>query len=87
MAGFGQQNKKPKKPPLPRNQEGAEELHKQALDHHRQGDLINAEKAYREAIRTGYLHHSVFSNLGVICQDSGRKEERKVSIKVTRCIL
>ncbi|WP_371807582.1 tetratricopeptide repeat protein, partial [Prochlorococcus sp. P1344] len=54
---------------------GGESLHKKAVNLHMQGDIKNAEIIYREAIRTGYLNHSLFSNLGVICKNSGRPEE------------
>ena len=47
------------------------------------GDLVNAEKAYRAAIKTGYLHPAIFSNLGVICKNSERKDG-KVSLKTSK---
>ena len=39
------------------------------------GDLVNAERGYREAIKIGYCNHGIFTNLGVICKNSGRIEE------------
>ena len=76
MSGFGEQQKKKKKSsPQFKTQTGGEVLHKMAVDHHMRGDLVSAEKAYREAIKAGYMHPDVFSNLGVIGQYSGRPEE------------
>ncbi len=46
-----------------------------AIHHHQRGDLANAEKEYRKAIESGLLHHAIFSNLGIICKNSGRREE------------
>ena len=50
-------------------------LLKAAIYHHTQGDLANAEKKYREAIKIGNRSSSTFTNLGVICKNSGRLEE------------
>ena len=77
MAGFGEPKKKKKKKSAPQGepQTRGEDLHKTALGHHMRGDLVSAEKAYRAAIKTGYLHSAIFSNLGVICKDSGRSQE------------
>jgi len=50
-------------------------LYRNAINHHRRGDLAKAENDYREAIRVGYLHHAIYSNLGVICNNSGRAKE------------
>ena len=36
--------------------------------------MKKAEKNYRKAINIGYSH-PIFSNLGVICKNSGRAEE------------
>ena len=46
-----------------------------AINHHIHGDLANAEKDYRDAIKIGYLNQAVYSNLGIICKNSGRSEE------------
>ena len=75
MAGFGEQKKKKNSTPQGNAQIGGEVLHKTAVENHMRGDLVNAEKAYRAAIKTGYLHSATFSNLGVICKISGRSEE------------
>ena len=74
MAGFGEQKKKKKSTPQRNTQKAGEVLHKTAVDHHVRGDLVSAEKAYRAAIKIGYLHPATFSNLGVICKISGRIE-------------
>ena len=75
MAGFGEQKKKKKSTPKGQAQLGGEGLLKTAVDHHTRGDLVNAEKAYRAAIKAGYMHPATFSNLGVICKNSERTEE------------
>ena len=75
MAGFGKQKKKKKSTPKGKPQIGGEDLLNMAVDHHMSGDLVNAEKAYRAAIKTGYLHPAIFSNLGVICKNSARTEQ------------
>ena len=77
MAGFGERKVgKKEKIKLERNRKmHGEDLYKAAISHHAQGDLINAEKRYREAIKIDYYNHSVLINLGVICKNSGREEE------------
>ena len=76
MPGFGEQKgKKKKSTPQGNTQKAGEVLLKSALDYHMRGDLMSAEKAYRAAIKTGYLHPAIFSNLGVICQNSERIEQ------------
>ena len=77
MAGFGEQKASHKKKI---KLEGSKQIHgesllRRAISHHTQGDLINAEKKYREALQIGYHHHSIFTNLGVIYKISGRAEE------------
>ena len=83
MARFGEQNiSKKKKIKLDRNKQiRGETLLRCAIGHHAQGDLINAEKRYREAIKIDCRHYSIFINLGVICKNSGRMEEAIVLYK------
>ncbi len=81
MTGFGKQSEKEKNNFPRRSKVSGEALHKKALDHHIRGDLVNAEKAYREAISNGYLHQGVFSNLGVIYKNSGRPAEAIILYK------
>ena len=50
-------------------------LLKNAIDYHIRGDLINAERTYREAIKSGYRNHAIFTNLGIIRKNNGRLEE------------
>ena len=50
-------------------------LHQQALEQHQKGDLRKAEKLYREAIKRGYSHPGVLTNLGVICKNTNRYED------------
>ena len=75
MAGFGEQKGRKKKRPQHKPQTNGDSLLKKAINHHIQGDLNNAEKAYREAIDSGVLNVALFSNLGIICQTSQRTEE------------
>ena len=46
-----------------------------ALRAHQIGDITNAETLYLNAINSGFHHEIVFSNLGVIYQNTGRKEK------------
>lgn len=77
MAGFGEHkvNHKHKIKLNRNNQMSGETLLRSAIRYHSQGDLFNAEMKYREAIKIGYCHCSIFINLGVICKNSDRKEE------------
>ena len=78
MAGFGEQKsskKKKKTTPERKSQIGGDTLYKRAINHHAQGDLVNAEKDYREAIKAGYFYYNIFLNLGAICQNSWRSDE------------
>ena len=72
MAGFGEQKEKKKKRLQQKPQISGDILLKNAINHHTQGDLKNAEKAYRAAINSGLLNATLFSNLGAICQTSQR---------------
>ena len=75
MVGFGEQKKKKKSTPKGKPQVGGEVFHKTAVDYHMRGDLVSAEKAYRAAIKTGYSHPAIYTNLGVICKNTERSEE------------
>ena len=75
MARFGEQKEKKKQRPQQKPQISGDILLKKAIKQHIQGDLKNAEKAYREAIGSGMLNVALFSNLGIICQTSQRTEE------------
>ena len=77
MAGFGKKRGSEKKKIkfVPSKKIDQEALLQSAFRHHRQGDLINAEKEYRQAIKIGCYQHSIFTNLGIICKNSGREEE------------
>ena len=77
MEGFGEK-KTSKKKKLKANSStriNRENLLNIAINHHVKGDLINAEKSYREAIKSGCTRFSIFSNLGIICKNSGRSDE------------
>ena len=75
MAGFGEQKGKKKKRPQQKPQISGDILLKNAIIHHTQGDLKNAEKAYRSAINSGLLNVALFSNQGMIYQATQRTEE------------
>ena len=75
MAGFGEQKERKKKRPHQKPQTSGDSILEKAIVHHIQGDLKNAEKAYRAAIDSGLLNVALFSNLGIICQTSKRTEE------------
>lgn len=76
MKGFKPQINTSKNKAIRSNKRGSGEiLFKQAIQHHAKGDLLNAEKLYRESIETGYYHPTIFLNLGIICQKSRRLKE------------
>ena len=81
MAGFGEKKEARKKEPQRKPQTSGVRLLKEAINHHIQGDLNNAEKAYRAAIDSGLSNCALFSNLGIICQASQRTEEAIVLYK------
>ena len=83
MAGFGEQKERKKKRPQQKTEMSRESLLKNAINHHIQGDLKNAEKYYRAAIDSGLLNIASFSNLGIICQTSQRTEEAIALYKKT----
>ena len=75
MAGFGEQ-KGGKGIKGERNKQRiGEVLHRSGTNHYIKGDLKHAEEDYRQAIIIGYTNHATYSNLGAICQGSGRTEE------------
>ena len=58
-----------------KNQKVEQALIQKAIDYHALGDLSKAEKTYREAIHCGASDVALFSNLGVICQETQRTYE------------
>ena len=75
MAGFGDRDSSNRDTTKPNKQASGEDLLKHAVNYHTQGDTMNAEKLYREAIKAGFYHPIIFSNLGIICNNSKRIEE------------
>jgi tetratricopeptide (TPR) repeat protein len=78
MAGFGEQKsnqKINKKKTKIKPHFSAQELEESAINHHLCGDLVKAEQGYREIIKAGLYNHKILINLGVICKNSGRKDE------------
>ena len=77
MAGFGEKktSKKKKIKANSSTRANRENLLDIAINCHAKGDLVNAEKNYREAIKSGCAQFSTFSNLGIICKNSGRLDE------------
>ena len=74
-AGFGKQKGGKKRRDRQKPQISGEILLQNAISCHIQGDLENAEKAYRVAIDSGLINIALFLNLGIICQTSQRAEE------------
>ena len=74
MAGFGQ-DKTNKKASSKRQRISGQDLEAIAINYHRRGNLIEAEKGYREAIKAGHHNYAIIANLGVICKNSGRSDE------------
>ncbi|MDA9682239.1 tetratricopeptide repeat protein, partial [bacterium] len=75
VTGFGKNNGKKRINHLFSIEKTGEALHRKGIDHHKKGELEYAEKAYREAINLGFLHHDLDTNLGRICAKTGRSEE------------
>ncbi|WP_115022542.1 class I SAM-dependent methyltransferase [Synechococcus sp. UW69] len=77
MAGFGSPKSGKNKKNLPRRtlQITGDTLIEKAINYHARGDQVNAEKYYRKAINRGISNSAIFSNLGVICKNSGRSDE------------
>ena len=75
MAGFGHKNNSKKNKPQQKNQILGESLLKNAIDFHVQGDLANAEKAYKKAMDCGISNVAIFSNLGFIYQATQRIDQ------------
>ena len=79
MAGFSEQKKREMKKKKSirhiNTQDGGDALYKIAVDSHVQGDLLSAEKYYRELIKIGYSCHGVFLNLANIYKNRGQMSE------------
>ena len=73
MAGFGRA--KQEKARQQKNLRNKKSLLREAIEFHNQGDLHNAEKAYRSAIKSGLKDFNLLFNLGLICQGSQRTDE------------
>ena len=77
MAGFGSPKSNNKKingrPKI--LQANSDNLFETAIKLHLRGDLENAERLYRKAIKNDCDHQDVYMNLGVICKASGRAKE------------
>ena len=65
-AGFGEQKGGKKRRARHKPQISGEILLQNAISCHIQGDLENAEKAYRVAIDSGLINIALFLNLGII---------------------
>ena len=75
MAGFGEQKSEKSKKVGSSQAFRANTLLINAIKFHAKGKLELAEKGYREAMSVGCTDCRLFSNLGVICQNSGRPKE------------
>ena len=74
MAGFGERKESNRKASRKKSQVSGKSHLKNAISHHMNGDLVNAEIGYREAIKAGYLDDKMFVNLGIICRNTGRSD-------------
>ena len=72
MTGFGNKTHNTNKQKITKN---GPQLLESALRAHKTGDITNAEALYLNAINSGFHHEIAFSNLGVIYQNTGRKEQ------------
>ena len=75
MAGFGEQKSEKSKKVGSTQAFRVNTILINAIKFHAKGKLELAEKGYREAMSVGCTDCRLFSNLGVICQNSGRPKE------------
>ena len=55
-----------------------EQIIKQAIDFHLQGNICEAAKSYKYCINQGFITDSVFSNYAMILKDQGQLEEAEI---------
>ena len=63
------------------SQPSKEQIIKQAIQFHSQGNLLEAAKYYQQLINQGFKDHIVFSNYGVILASLGKLDEAELSIR------
>ncbi len=80
MKGFGDQNKSKKKNNK-KIKDSKEQIIKQAIQFHSQGNISEAAKYYQYFINQGFNDHKVFSNYGVILKDLGKLQEAEISTR------
>ena len=72
MAGFANKTPNINKKKIAKN---GFQLLEAAIRAHKTGDIKNAEQLYQNAINSGCNNEIAFSNLGVIYQNTGRKDK------------
>jgi len=79
MKGFGKQSKsKKKKVSNNKTKTSQEEIIKQAIQFHLQGNISEAAKYYQYCLNQGFKDHRVFSNYGVILRNLGQLKEAEI---------
>ena len=58
-----------------------EQIIKQAIQFHSQGNITEAVKYYQDFIKQGFKDHRVFSNYGIILKDLGNLKEAEFSYR------
>ena len=58
-----------------------EQLIKQAINFHLEGNISEAAKLYKSFINQNYNDHRVFSNYGIILKDLGKLQEAELSYR------
>ena len=82
MKGFGEDYKsKNKKENNQNSKPSKEQIIKQAIQFHLQGDISEAAKLYQYFINQGFHDYKVFSNYGVILKNLGKLEDAELSYR------
>ena len=75
MKGFGKQHKSKKKTPK------QEQIINQAINFHKEGNILEAEKYYQYCIQNDFNDNRVFCNYGVILQSFGKLKDAELSFR------
>ena len=75
MKGFGKQHKSKKKTPK------QEQIINQAINFHKEGNILEAEKYYQYCIQKDFNDNRVYCNYGVILQSFGKLQDAELSFR------
>ena len=75
VKGFGKQHKSKKKTPK------KEQIINQAINFHKEGNILEAEKYYQYCIQNDFNDNRVYCNYGVILQSFGKLKDAELSFR------